>query len=156
MLALSGNAAAMVINDDGSKTMEYSDLGNIIGELRAGAYTTEETESLVHKIIKKDGKLNRKTAKHEAGRGNEKKLTRKIPKLQRKLNTLLAALPVTSRNPIEACCDGGGDNGGGDNGEGGNGEGGNGHDVPEPSTIALLGLGLIGIGAARRLRKKAR
>jgi len=53
---------------------------------------------------------------------------------------------------------GNGGGGNGVNGDGGSSNGGSGSgsvSVPEPSTIALLGLGLVGIGAVRGLKRTA-
>jgi len=136
LVALSGNAAAVFMPEDGSSKADYvKDL--MEQHLAAGSFS--EHEGIFHKLMKKINKQGRKEEKRGLGKGNERKLTRKIDKLETKIASLLEGVPG-SVSSIEGLVDDNGDNG----------------SVPEPSTIALLGLGLVGIGAARRLRKKAR
>ena len=134
LVALSGNAAAIYMPEGGaSKADFFKDL--MEQHVDAGGLMVAH-EALFVKIIRKSFKQKRKMEKLDAGRGNEAKLTRKINKLENKIASLAGGLPGLT-NSIEIP----------DNGDNGS--------IPEPSTIALLGLGLIGIGAARRLRKKA-
>ena len=156
MLALSGNAAAMIMNDDGSKMMEFSDYDKtFIQEVIEGKY--DIAQWVVNKVDKKYRKHGVKVAKLETatlGRKQAKHLSRKITRKETKIAKFLSKVGVETLalNITDECCNGEQGNGEQGNGEQGNGE----HSVPEPSTIALLGLGLVGIGAARRLRKKAR
>ena len=148
MIALSGNAAAIIENKDGSKV--FSDYSrDLIMEAIAGKYS-ELSEAVVSKLGRKMGKIIRKedilgdgVYKGKALRsGKIARLDQKIARKKLRVAEYLAGLEggdALLANNVECdaleCTD---------------------FDVPEPSTIALLGLGLIGIGAARRLRKKAR
>ena len=137
MIALSGNASAIMMNDDGSR---YAAVESIMQEFVTAGSLTADIESIMIKAMKKGRKYDRKAAKLFDGRGNPVKLERKINKLGIKISALMAGVPDINSVTLP-------------DGEGG--EGGETNGVPEPSTIALLGLGLVGIGAARRLRKKA-
>ena len=139
-LALSGNAAAIIINEDGSKTMEFSDyeLG-FIAEVINGEHEVADWVRNKHtrKVRKLDEK-NNKLATQELRNYQVKRLVSKIDKKEAKIAKFMSkvGLDQVALNNI----DGGGDNGS--------------ESVPEPSVIALLGLGLVGIGVARRMRKK--
>jgi len=148
MLALSGNAAAIIMNDDGSKTMEYSDYEsmNIIQDVIAGVYNeTAQDQRRSDRIARKQTKLDTKLVKlatEDLSNKKERRLNRRVSRLQTKIATVLNKMDIMAKlddSVIHAIL--------GDTGN---------ESVPEPSTIALLSMGLIGLGAARRLRKKAR
>ena len=134
MIALSGNASAIVMNEDGSRSAAVE---SIMQEFVTAGSLTADIESIMIKAMKKALKQGRKASKLASGRGNPVKLERKINKLGIKISALMAGVPDINSVTLP------------------DGEGGETNGVPEPSTIALLGLGLVGIGAARRLRKKA-
>ena len=140
ILALSGNASAVMMYDHVSVVPSIE---SIMQELQ-DAGTFAQYERVVTKAKKKGMKQDRKVGKLTNGLGNEVKLERKINKLGIKISKLMSGLPAASTATINNLIDDGGEDGGVTD------------SVPEPSTIALLGLGLVGIGAARRLRKKAR
>jgi hypothetical protein len=144
-LALSGNAAAGFMNPDGSGPMGNADYENLIQEVIDGVYSnSERNEFLAGKVAKKTRKAKRKMAKLESGVNKKRgrKLSKKISRLESKIGKILARMDLAPESTVLAIV-------GGEGGEGGN------ESVPEPSIIALLGLGLVGIGVARRMRKKA-
>jgi len=150
MLALSGNAAAIIMNDDGSKTMEYSDYADLIQDVIDGMYNdTAQDERRSARVAKYQTKVDKKLVKlaaEDLSNKRERRLERRVSRLETKIAKILTKMDVMAKLPdsVVLALNGCGD----DTRCGGN------QNVPEPSIIALLGIGLIGIGVARRLRKK--
>ena len=140
------------MNEPGSKTMEYGDYEDSIQEIIAGKYSETRLEKKRSARIAQrqsyiDIYKNRlATLDLSNNIRRENRIKRRISR-QEKLITKIVTWMETSRsvqanllesNECIGCVDNGGPNG----------------SVPEPSTIALLGMGLVGIGVARRIRKK--
>jgi hypothetical protein len=155
MLALSGNAAAIIMNGDGSKTFEYSDYADLIQDVIAGMYNdTAQDERRSARVAKKQHKVDKKLlrlATADLSNKVESRVSNRVSRLQTQIANILTKMDIMAKLPDSVVLA----LNGGDCGESARCDDDNGS-VPEPSTIALLGLGLVGIGVARRLRKKAR
>ncbi|MEN8205327.1 MAG: PEP-CTERM sorting domain-containing protein [Pseudomonadota bacterium] len=150
MIALSGNAAAIMISVGDTEYTNFKSLRPVIQDILGDDMTFTGQDAIYQaRIEKKLNRFNNKGLKIKALRaagGRSAKIKRlKVQRRSLKKGMMrnvarmdLAGLSGSISN-LEAIIP---------NGEPEN--------VPEPSTIALLGLGLVGIGAARRLRKKAR
>ena len=141
ILALSGNAAAMFIKVVDTEYTKWKNLVPVIENIVEGDLVTGLSEKKLGKLTTKYEKYNNKKA--EGKKKKARKVKRNIKTKMTKWDIgAIAGLPAGSVSNLETIIENNGE--GGDNG------------VPEPSTLALLGMGLVGIGAARRLRKKAR
>jgi len=147
LLLLSGNATAIMINGDvGGKDMRMDlSLVEIASLLRDYQAESKKETKLLKKANKKYGKANKLTAKI-AGMSEEKaakkqrkldKKNRKLASILNKMNLDLIAYMASEVNP----------------GPTDSGTVGDTRSVPEPPIIALLGIGLVGFAATRRLRR---
>ena len=144
-LALSANASASFINPDGSGPMGDAAYADLIQDVIDGMYNgTGRNDILAGKIAKRSSKLNRNIANLEivdlSGK-RERRITKRVARLDRQIGKFLARMDLSGSVPEAVALE--------INGDSGN------ESVPEPTIIALLGLGLVGIGVARRMRKKA-
>jgi hypothetical protein len=158
MLALSFNTAAIPIQYKGYD-IDHMDIPVLLADAQDNAVGKKDRKR-VAKAIRKHGKL---VSSLDSGR----KLGKRTRKLEKKLARLTldmslldqVNLPSGGSDEVpENGNQGNGVKGNGVNGDGvkGDGVGGNGSaSVPEPTIIALLGLGLLGIGAVRGLKKTA-
>ena len=163
MLALSFNTAAIPIQYKGYD-IDHMDIPVLLADVQENAVGKKDRKR-VAKAIRKHGKL---VSALDSGR----KLGKRTRKLEKKLARLTldmslldqVNLPSGGSDDVPANGNqGNGVKGDGVKGEGvkgdgvkGDGVGGNGSaSVPEPTIIALLGLGLLGIGAVRGLKKTA-
>ena len=158
MLALSFNTAAIPIQYKGYD-IDHMDIPVLLADAQENAVGKKDRKR-VAKTIRKHGKL---VSALDSGR----KLGKRTRKLEKKLARLTldmslldqVNLPSGGSDDVPANGNqGNGVKGNGVNGDGvkGDGVGGNGSaSVPEPTIIALLGLGLLGIGAVRGLKKTA-
>jgi hypothetical protein len=138
-LAISGNVAAIPSNPDGMGFHDY-DTDFIEAVIRGDYGTADWIENKLARKYRKLGEKNAKLETQDLRDFQVKRLVKKIDKKEAKIAKFLSRVGLDE--VALAIIDGG------DGGEGGS------ESVPEPSVIALLGLGLVGIGVARRMRKK--
>jgi len=169
LIGLTGNASAVMIGN--GTNIHYNDTYDLIQAVKSGAYS-DNYSRFSKKITRKDDRIGEVSARLDRGKAdkslnktqksnikyNIRKKEHKIVKLLNRMGFFktASALPVEgnpggSQGYVE-------DDRGNTGGNGGNTGGtitdnGNTSNIPEPSTIALLGLGLLGIGAARRFKK---
>ena len=155
LLFLSGNAAAIMIGgtvDAEYKKMDLS-MQDIAGLLRDYQADTKKQAKYLKKANKKFNKLSRFLLKMTAADLSDKKAAkkeRKKSKKEQKLASLLNKMGfdltafLVAGDPVPAVTTTGGGETEGDTKR-----------VPEPSTIALLGIGLAGFAAARRLKQQS-
>ena len=138
-LTLSANAAAIPM-EDGSA---YDDISSLIQEVIAGDYNDSwRNERRAARVARKQGLIETgelKLAAEDTRWRKKQRVSQRVDRLQTQIVTVISRMDVSAQLPIASEINGGGET----------------ENVPEPSTIALLGLGLVGIGVARRMRKKA-
>lgn len=155
LLFLSSNASAIMISgtvNDEYKKMDLSmeEIAVLLRDYRADTKKQAKYLKKANKKLNKlSGFLSKKTA---AGLSDKKaaKLARKKIKKERKLASILSSmdLDLTAFLASEAGSTGGQYEPGPDHEDYTKG-------VPEPSTIALLGIGLAGFTATRRLKRQS-
>jgi hypothetical protein len=152
LVALSGNAAAMMINIDGTEySSNIKSLLPVIERIVNNEQEIPITDRQLEKLTGLHQKYDRVTNRLALAKGGER--MKKFNQLKPIRVSTWRAIKVNMSTWGHAGLPGSVSNL--ENLIAGVGEGGGNGSVPEPSTIALLGLGLVGIGAARRLRKKA-
>jgi hypothetical protein len=155
LLFLSGNAAAIMIAgtvDAVSKKMDLS-MEEIAGLLDDYQPETKKQSKHLKKANKKFNKLSGFLLKMTAADLSDKKAAKKARKQSKKEQKLASLLDkmgldltafLVAGDPVPAVTTTGGGETEGDTKR-----------VPEPSTIALLGIGLAGFAAARRLKQQS-
>ena len=141
ILALSGSASAIMIH--GNNIEDVGSLIPVVEGILSGDIVSNITQKRENRLAKNYRKYGRASLVLEAGDLNGKRQENVTNRMTRKANKMMKIASKLQYQEIAISTI-----------EEGNGEGGD-TGIPEPSTIALLGLGLVGIGAARRLRKKA-
>jgi hypothetical protein len=161
LLLLAGNATAMMISgksDIGPVTVDMS-MDEIYELLQSYQPGTKKEKKYSKKADKKYSKINKSQSKLDGSTSDKKaaKLVKKIEKkeqklaaLLRKMNLDLSAYLTSEISPAVTDIgnfpgeDTSGDQPGNDT-----------RNVPEPSVLALLAIGLIGFGATRFRRQSA-
>ena len=143
-LALSGNAAAIPLEDGSS----YDELSSLIQEVIDGLHEdTASNTKRTARVTRIHNRLDRGVAvlaKPSISSKREVRVERRVSRLESRIAKIITKMDLSGSVPDTVIAAINGGEGGGENGS-----------VPEPSIIALLGLGLVGIGVARRMRKKA-
>ena len=140
-LTLSANAAAIPMND-GS---DYDSMSSLIQEVIAGNYNDSwRNNRRAARVERKLGLIETgelKLAAEDTRWRKKQRVSQRVNRLQTQIVTIISKMDISAQLPDSIASEINGD--------------GETENVPEPSTIALLGLGLVGIGVARRMRKKA-
>ena len=147
LLMLSGNAAAIMITGTVEGISQDMDLdreqiASLLSEFQAETKKEKKALKKGNKLLKKITTLEAKQAKPKKLGKKERKLARLLKRLgldlSNFLTTELKINPAALTVPVTVAATTGEAKG-----------------VPEPSSIALLGIGLAGFAAARRFKKRS-
>ena len=153
LLALSGNAAAIMIQ--GKQVDNLDDVRMLLSAYTPDGKKQIKNLSKAGKIVEKvEAAMNKNKSAKKVGK-KERKAEKRLAKLALNLSLLAQAAPLEVEIEPKPPGIGEPEPGPGPDAGPGPGEPGDAESIPEPSIIALLGLGLIGIGAVRRFKKTA-